>query len=152
MEINGWRIYFLESFNDRYMELHDHVVALQKRDPTGYQKHPKTKLLASVHKAITIDVPENPLHPKFNLGNALGPKYKSWKRVKKGLPGRYRLFFKFNTTDRSIVFAWLNDEFCIRKEGDKKDVYRVFEHLLETGEIPSKFKVLISDSSEGCQC
>ncbi len=146
MEKRGWKIYFHNLFNDKYEELYESVLALRKRNPTGYKKNPRTKLLASVHKAITVDVPENPLHPKFNLGYALGPKYKSWKRVKSGMPERYRLFFKYNTSEKSIVFAWLNDEYSLRKAGDKHDVYRVFERLLECGNIPSEFSALLSSS------
>jgi hypothetical protein len=55
----------------------------------------KARLLVSIYKAITQTVPGDPDHPDFRLGKRLGAEYTNWRRVKKGMPGRYRLFFRF---------------------------------------------------------
>lgn len=150
MNTRDWKIYYTPGFKNQYEDLHKTVLKLKDRNPKGYKSNPVTKLLLAVHKAVNVDVPANPQHPKFNLGNTIGPKYRAWKRVKKGMPSRYRLFFRFSSSDRSIIFSWLNDEFNMRKEGDKHDVYRAFERLLDRGEIPNEYSALLETST--CLC
>ena len=36
-----------------------------------------------------------------------------------------------------IIYAWLNDEDTLRKEGSRTDVYEVFKRMLGRGEVPS---------------
>lgn len=123
------------------------VGELRNNDPEGYKSHPKTKLLASLQKVIKSDVPENILDKKFMLGKTLGKKHTVWRRVKRGLPPRYRLFFRFYSKEKRIIFVWLNDEGSIRKKGDKHDVYTVFKKMLDKGEIPQGYKDLIAESN-----
>ena len=47
------------------------------------------------------------------------------------------MFFKFFSADKSIFFAWLNDENTLRHDGAKTDCYAVFSDMLESGEISS---------------
>ena len=68
MEINGWRLYYFRTFAAALDELETEVAALAKSDPRGYKAHPRTRLLASVYKAITERVPANSAHPDFRLG------------------------------------------------------------------------------------
>lgn len=53
MEINGWQLYYYRPFAAALDELDTEVAALAASDPRGYKAHPKTRLLASVYKAIT---------------------------------------------------------------------------------------------------
>jgi len=103
-----------------------------------YKAHPKTRLLASVYKAITQVVPADPDHPDFRLGKTLGAEHANWHRVKKGMPDRCRLFFRFASKPvKLIVYVWFNDEDTLRKAGAKTDVYEVFRHMLSRGQVPS---------------
>ncbi|MGH8675375.1 MAG: type II toxin-antitoxin system YhaV family toxin [Burkholderiales bacterium] len=98
---------------------------------------------ASVYKAITEVVPSNPDHPDFRVGHTLAADYAHWRRVKRGLPARYRLFYRFSTRPaKIIVHAWLNDEATLRKAGAKTDVYAVFGKMLARGEVPSDIEDL----------
>lgn len=140
---NGWRLYAFEPFAERLAALTEEVERLRARDPEGYRRHPTTVLLASVYKAITETVPTNPDHPQFRVGHSLGPQYGHWRRVKRGLPPRYRLFYRFSSKPVPIiVYAWLNDEATLRKSGAKTDVYAVFQRMLARGEVPSDIEVL----------
>jgi toxin YhaV len=85
---------------------------------------------------------------KFCLGHALGDKYKNWRRAKNHLPPRYRLFFKFFSSKKDIIYAWFNDEFTLRKNGSKSDVYQVFKSLLEREEIQDSYQDLRRHSSD----
>jgi toxin YhaV len=150
MEINGWQVFYYKSFAAALDELETEVTRLAAKDPKGYKTHPKTRLLASVYEAITRRVPANPEDAQFRLGKTLGPAHKHWRRVKKGLPDRYRLFFRFASKPvRLIVYAWLNDEDTLRKAGSKTDVYAAFQRLLARGEVPGDIDDLLKESREG---
>jgi len=147
MQKNGWNLFQFRPFALRLKALTQVVSSLAQSDPAGYKQHPKTKLLASVYRSITDTVPTNPADPVFRLGHTLGKQNGNWRRVKKGLPQRYRLFFMFATNPLQVViYAWLNDEDTLRKEGSRTDVYEVFKRMLERGEVPSTIDELIQGS------
>ena len=147
MDSNGWQIYYFRAFATALDELEASVAALAASDPRGYKSHPKTRLLASVFKAITERVPANPDHPDFRLGKTLGTGYGNWRRVKKGLPDRYRLFYRFASRPiRVIVYVWFNDEDTLRKAGSRTDVYETFRRMLTRGEVPDSIDHLLRES------
>ncbi len=149
MHINGWGLYCSSCFDAILDDLIKTVIALKDKDPNGYISHEKSKHLRRIYLAITEDVPQDPLHSKFNLGkNTLGKHRQAWKRVKAGLPERYRLFFKRSTETHTIVYAWVNNSKCLRKDGARTDVYRVFEAMLRKREIAENYDVLLSRASE----
>jgi toxin YhaV len=144
---NGWRLYAFELFAHQLSRLKEKVKRLRAKDLEGYKSHPTTILLALVYRAMAVTVPENPEHPDFRLGHTLGKTYAHWRRVKKGLPARYRLFFRFGSQPiRIIVYAWLNVEFTLRKTGAKTDVYAAFRRMLSRGEVPTSLEELIRHS------
>lgn len=144
----NWQLFYFKLFKVALDELEQIVTKLARRNPTGYKTHPKTRLLASVYKAITQLVPSNPDHANFRLGKALGIQYSNWRRVKNGMPDRYRLFFRFTSSPvKLIVYAWFNDDDSLRKAGSKTDVYEVFRHMLARGEVPSSIADLLDASS-----
>lgn len=147
MITNGWTLYYFRLFKAALDELEQDVTRLAAQDPEGYKSHPKTRLLASVYKAITQLVPANPDAPEFRLGKTLGAEYASWRRVKKGMPDRYRLFFRFASRPVKIIaYAWFNDEDTLRKAGAKTDVYAAFRRMLARGEVPSGMDELLEES------
>jgi toxin YhaV len=150
MQINGWQIFYYKAFAATLGELEAEVTKLATKDPKGYKAHPKTRLLASVYEAVTRRVPANPEDAQFRLGKTLGPANKHWRRVKEGLPARYRLFFRFASKPvRLIVFAWLNDEDTLRKAGSKTNVYAAFQRMLARGEVPGDINALLQESRKG---
>jgi hypothetical protein len=46
---------------------------------------------------------------------ARGADYRHWFRVK--FSGRFRLFFRYSSQHKVIVYAWVNDENTLRKSG-----------------------------------
>lgn len=148
MLMNGWQLFAFKYFQDRLLQLEADVSHLAHNNPNTFVTHPKAKLLKSVLFEIGTDVPNNPDDPKFRQGKTLGDDYKHWRRVKKGLPQRYRLFFMFRANRSSIVYAWLNDDNTLRKKGSKTDVYNVFKRMLKKGEIPDSFDELVSKSND----
>lgn len=132
-------------FEQRILTLITRAKWLRKHHPDTYKTHPDFKLLQSVWRVMPESWRE-PGHSRYNLGNTLGPENRHWRRCKEGLPPRYRLFFRFSSSERMCVYAWLNDEKTLRKAGSKTDVYATFKHLLSRGLVPQGFAELLAKS------
>jgi toxin YhaV len=147
MVAKGWQLFYFKVFKAALDELEAAVTQLAQRDPAGYQTHPKTKLLASIYQAITQQVPANPDAPAFRLGKTLSTASAPnthWRRVKKGPPDRFRLFYRFASSPlKVIVYVWFNDEDTLRKAGAKTDVYETFKHMLARGVVPQSVEQLL---------
>lgn len=147
MAANGWDLFYFRLFKETLDRLEREVTALAQKDPKGFVRHGKAKLLKAVVDNVRQEVPRDPDSPAFRLGKTLGDQYTDWRRVKRHrLPNRYRLFFRFASSQKKIVYAWLNDEHSIRKEGAKTDVYEVFKAMLRRGDVPSSFEDLLKGS------
>ena len=148
MIANGWRLYYFRLFHAALDELEASVAELSRKAPTTYKTHPKTKLLASVYRAISELIPANPDAPDFRLGKTLGVDNGNWRRVKAGMPDRYRLFFRFaSNPTKLIVYVWFNDEDTLRKAGAGTDVYETFKRMLARGVVPTDIDALLRDAS-----
>lgn len=147
--VRDWRLYAFAPFAERLAVLKNEVERLRARNPETYRRHPTAVLLASVYKAITEAVPSDPDHPDFRVGHTLGPSNAHWRRVKRGLPARYRLFYRFATRPGPmIIYVWLNDETTLRKAGARTDVYAIFQRMLARGEVPTDLDDLKRRSAE----
>jgi toxin YhaV len=140
----GWRLLAWPDFAHHLASLQAHVDRLRERDPDGYRAHPQAKLLTNVLHLIFDVIPADPNAPAFQQGNTLGPQYRHWRRAK--FSGRFRLFFRFHSATRTIVYAWLNDENTLRKAGAKTDPYTVFRRMLESGSPPSDYERMLKES------
>lgn len=144
-----WQIFYFKLFKAALDDLEQVVAKLAEQNPAEYKSHPEARLLASVYKCITQLVPADPDHPDFRLGKTLGKEYANWRRVKKGMPDRYRLFFRFASSPvQLIVYAWFNDDDTLRKAGSRTDVYEAFRRLLSRGEVPSSIDDLLVESAK----
>lgn len=140
---NGWALFTHELFADRLQELVDEAKRVRREDPEAFPSHPAVKLLGCVLRAIEEVVPQDPSHRAFLQGKTLGKGLAHWRRVKKFLPERYRLFFRYGSAaPKTIIYAWLNDELTLRKAGSKTDCYAVFEALVRSGKVPDNFDEL----------
>ena len=148
MIANGWRLYYHRIFKAALDELELAVGTLAANDPEGCKTHTTTKLLASVYRAITQLVPANPDAPDFRLGKTLGSDNTHWRRVKKGKPDRYRLFFRFASNPvKVIVYVWFNDENTLRKAESKTDVYEAFKRMLARAVVPNDIDALVREAT-----
>ena len=145
MEVNGWRLFQHPLFENQLRNLTENVRQLSISQPNTYKEHPKTKLLATIYRFIKETIPRNPNAPEFRQGDTLGPDNRHWFRAK--FHQRYRLFFRFSTKDRLIVYAWVNDENTLRKAGSKTDPYEVFRSLLKAGDPPRTLEALLKRAS-----
>ena len=148
MKLNGWEIYYFRIFKGLLDALEKEVISIKKKDPTKYRSHPTTKLLKDLLICMLKDIPSDPNSPRFSLGKTIGRKYTHWRRAKKLLPSRYRFFFRFSSKEQAIIYVWFNDDNCLRNEGARSDVYRVFKCFLKSGKIPDTIEELLEDSEK----
>lgn len=114
----------------------------RRRYATGWRTRANAKLLAVILDFALNRVPAGPAEKMFRQGNTLGDDRKHWFRAKFG-NGRYRLFFRFDSRAKVIVYAWVNDEQTLRTYGSNTDAYKVFRDMLNNGNPPDNWDKLL---------
>lgn len=147
LTINGWTILAHPLFLDQLEKLTETVEALKAKKPEDYRKNANTKLLAALNKLVFEAVPADPTATAYRQGSTLGDDYKHWFRAKFG-NGRFRLFFRYDSNAKVIIFAWVNDETTLRTYGAKTDAYTVFKGMLNGGNPPDDWTALHKAASE----
>lgn len=104
---------------------------------------PNTKLLAHLLDLMFDKIPRRPGDPMFRHGGAIAGGNREWFRGKTG-NGRYRLFYRYDTSHKVIVYAWVNDDNSLRTYGSSTDAYTVFAKMLEAGNPPRDWNALVS--------
>lgn len=143
-EAHGWTLFRSPSFEKPYLDLMSEVAQLRVTHPQTWQTHPKAKLLKRIDMLIYDEIPQDPNATQFYQGNTLGPANRHWRRAK--FLQRFRLFFRFDSQSRIIIYAWVNDEKTLRQAGAKTDPYVVFEKRLMQGDPPSDWEALLDQS------
>ena len=144
--VNGWTLYAHPLFLDQLERLIEAVERAAKKNPTGYAASADAKLLEAMRKLIFEVIPVDPARPEFRQGGTLGGNRKHWFRAKFG-GGRFRLFFRFSTSAKIIIYAWVNDRDTLRTYGAKSDAYSVFKAMLDKGNPPEDWAVLMAQSA-----
>lgn len=141
LTINGWTILAHPLFLDQLEKLTEAVETLKAKKPDDYQKNASTKLLAALNKLVFQTIAADPSATVYRQGSTLGDAHKHWFRAKFG-NGRFRLFFRYDSTAKVIIFAWVNDETTLRTYGAKTDAYKVFKGMLDNGNPPDDWAAL----------
>ena len=124
------------------------MAAVVREKSAGVRNSNKTansKLLAAISEIALKRIPADPANQRYRLGEALGPENKHWFRDKFG-NGRFRLFFRFDSRAKIIIYAWVNDERTLRTYGAKTDAYAVFSKMLGSGNPPRDWDDLLRAS------
>ncbi len=140
MLVNGWTLLFHEAFIGQLAKLADADRRARKADPGNFASNANVKLLAALAKLMLEVIPADPGRPEYRQGNKLDGVYRHWFRAK--FFGRFRLFFRYDSRSRLIVFAWVNDERTLRQSGAKSDPYEVFRRMLDSGNPPNDWAAL----------
>ncbi|HEY0022288.1 MAG TPA: type II toxin-antitoxin system YhaV family toxin [Longimicrobium sp.] len=143
VERNGWRIYVWSEFRSTWTTLRQEVEELARKSPDTYRQHPKTIFLRDVRDLILSQVPADPGADRYQHGSKLGAKYRHWRRAK--FRGRFRLFFRYSSAHKTIIYVWLNDKDSLRKEGSRSDPYFVFRSMLERHRPPTDWNALLAE-------
>ncbi|WP_338923302.1 type II toxin-antitoxin system YhaV family toxin [Pseudomonas silesiensis] len=142
MQRHGWTLLFHEGVIVQLRKLQEAVARAEQNDPQGFESNANVKLFRALSHLIMDGVPSDPARDEFRQGNTLGTSYRHWRRAKIGR--RFRLFFRYDSKSRVIVYAWVNDEHTLRSAGSKSDPYTVFEKMLGRGNPPDDWDALIT--------
>lgn len=142
--VNGWTIFVHPLFLDELDSLISQTEAMRRKDPENFQKKNVAKRLAAIAKLAFEVIPLDPSLPDYRQGNTLGEEHKHWFRAK--FFQQYRLFFRFDSASKIILYAWVNDENSKRAYGSKSDAYRVFEKMLHSGHPPDDWAELLEEA------
>ena len=139
--VNGWTLLQDPAFEETYADLVATVETLREKHPETYRKKAPTKLLAAIEKLTKEVIPADPTSAAFDMGTTIGPKHRAWKRAK--FLQQLRLFFRYDTKSRIIIYGWVNDEGTRRAYGSKTDAYRIFQKRLAAGDPPTDWADLV---------
>lgn len=147
MQVNGWELFAHPLLLEQLEKLASAVEKLKGKKPAEYRSSANFKLLTAIHALMYEEIPGDPNRPEYRQGGTLGAAYKHWFRAKFG-GQRFRLFFRFDTKAKVIVYAWVNDEDTKRTYGSKNDAYAVFKKMLEKGNPPDDWAALVKASTK----
>ncbi len=141
MKSGDWTLLFHPQIVGQLARLARAVGRAKRRDPKGWTQNANVKLLAAIRKLMFEVVPGDPARLEYRQGSTLGAEYRHWFRVKFG--GRFRLFFRYDSRSRIIVYSWVNDESTLRKAGSKSDPYAMIRRMLDSGDPPDGWRALL---------
>jgi toxin YhaV len=144
--VHGWSLYAHPLFTAQVEALLNQVEALRQRDPAGYSQRNATKRLAAIARLAFELIPQDPTRAEYRQGATLGRAHQHWFRAK--FFQQYRLFFRYHSGARVIVYAWVNDEDSRRAYERSDDAYRVFRRMLASGHPPNDWDQLLDEARQ----
>jgi toxin YhaV len=139
----SWRLFAYRPLAQELASLRETVLAEHAAGKSA-QESDSAKRLRHIRKLMLEDIPADPASARFRLGNTLGAEGRKWRRAK--FLGRYRLFFRYDSTHRIIVYCWVNNEESLRTYASKTDAYATFQRMLTSGAMPSDLINLVEGS------
>ncbi|WP_448176488.1 type II toxin-antitoxin system YhaV family toxin [Pseudomonas putida] len=139
---HGWTLLFHQGVTLQLRKLQEAAARAAQNAPQGFESNANVKLFRALSHLIMEAVPAAPGRDEFRQGNTLGTAYRHWRRAKIGR--RFRLFFRYDSKSKVIVYAWVNDENTLRSAGSKSNPYAVFEKMLGRGNPPDDWDALIT--------
>ena len=146
MQRHGWALLFHDCVIEQLQKLQAAARRAQENDPKGFESNANVKLFRALSQLMMDVVPGDPARDEYRQGNTLGPAHRHWRRAKIGR--RFRLFFRYDSKAKVIVYAWVNDEQTLRSSGSKSDPYAVFEKMLGRGNPPDDWNALVRASKQ----
>lgn len=143
--MHGWTIFAHPCFLDQVERLAEAVESARSRHPARYVETADYKVLAAIGYLAFDLIPQDPARKEYRQGGTLGGERKHWFRAKFG-GGRFRLFFRYRTDVKVIIYAWVNDEGTLRTYGSRTDAYATFGRMLESGYPPDRWDELLAQA------
>jgi toxin YhaV len=145
MVVKGWTLLFNQAIIGQVKNLAAAYDPARRVDPTNFRSNANVKLLAALARLLLEVIPADPGRPEYRQGNTLGEQYRHWFRAR--FLGRFRLFFRYDSRARIIVYAWVNDERSLYQRGGRHDTYETFRGMLAAGNPPDEWSALVRSSA-----
>lgn len=144
MQRHGWTLLFHDCLVKQLQRLNVAADRARKADPKGLEGNANVKLFRALSRLILETIPSDPSRDLYRQGKTMGATYRHWRRARIGQ--RFRLFFRYDSKAKVIVFAWVNDQQTLRSAGARSDPYAVFRKMLERGNPPDNWTELVAAS------
>ena len=144
--MNSWRIFIHESLEKQLEKLAGSVAWMHVAEQTTSKNNRQKKVLKAIKRAMYESVPAAPGRAEHRLGHTIGREHTAWFRVK--LLQQFRLFYRYDSVQKVIVYVWVNDAESLRAYGSKTDAYALFQKMLASGYPPGSFEELLKQSRE----
>jgi toxin YhaV len=105
MQVNGWTLLFHDCIAGQLSRLHSAAFSAEKKDPAACETHANVRLFRALSHLLMQVIPADPSRDEYRQGNTLGATHRHWRRAKLGR--RFRVFFRFDSRSRVIVYAWV---------------------------------------------
>src|SRR5436189_15893 len=129
MQVHGWELFAHPLLLDQLERLIAAVARERAKKPKSYHGSANFKVLAALRQLMFDSIPAEPTRPEHRQGDTLGENRKHWFRAKFGSQ-RFRLFFRFDSRSKVIIYAWVNDTETLRTYGSRSDTYTIFRKML----------------------
>ena len=149
MRRHGWTLLFHDCLIDQLRKLHHAARRAQRRDPTGFASNANVKLFHALSRLMLEVIPQDPSRDTYRQGTTLGRRHCHWRRARIGR--RFRLFLRYDTRAKVIVYAWVNDQSMLRSSGSRTDPYTLFARMLARGQPPDDWVSLMAASRQDWQ-
>ena len=149
MQRHGWTLLFHDCLIDQLRKLHHAVQRAQRSDSEGFASNANVKLFHALSRLMLEVIPQNPSGDEYRQGSTLGARHRHWRRARIGR--RFRLFFRYDSKVKVIVYAWVNDQSTLRSSGSRTDPYTVFARMLARGNPPNNWDSLLKTSRQDWQ-
>ena len=144
LKVKGWHLLAHPLFLDQIEYLIQRVAQLRDKEPRNYSNKNATKRLAAINDLIWDFIPSDPSNPKYRQGNTLGKEYRHWHKAT--FFQQYRIFFRYHSGRKIIIYGWVNDMKTKGAYNSKTDAYRVFERMLRDKNPPTNWEDLLKES------
>jgi toxin YhaV len=144
MQRHGWTLLFHGCMVEQLQKLQAAVNRAKQTDPEGFEDNAHVKLFRALSQLILEVIPGDPSSDEYRQGKTMGTAYRHWRRAKAAR--RFRLFFRYDSRAKVIVFAWVNDERTLRSANSQSDPYGVFQKMLGRGNPPNDWSELVTAS------
>ena len=141
---HGWNLLFHDCLIAQLQKLQAATQRAQGDAVQSQAINANVKLFNALSQVIFETIPIDPNREEYRQGNTMGPAFRHWRRAKIGR--RFRLFFRFDSKTKIIIFSWVNDENTLRSSGSKTDPYAVFQKMLQRGNPPDDWTALVAAS------
>ena len=149
MQRNGWSLLFHDCLIEQLQKLKSASDRARASDSINFEANANVKLYHALSQLILETVPGDPSREEYRQGNTMGVDYRHWRRAKIGR--RFRLFFRYDSKAKVIIFVWVNDEHTLRSAGSKSDPYAIFQKMLDRGNPPDDWVALLAASKANCE-
>ncbi|MEY4499813.1 MAG: hypothetical protein RL101_391 [Actinomycetota bacterium] len=138
---NDWVLLSDPWFDEQLDLLEIEVTRRRDKDPQQFMKSNAAKRLRMIYLLTNDIVPIDPSAIQYRLGKTLRSEYRHWRRAK--FLQQFRLFFRYNSESKILLYSWFNDEESLRAYGSKTDAYEIFQKMLDRGNPPNTWVDLL---------